>query len=110
MTTLPKGKRRPWIPEKPKHMREVDNASFYNSKRWRALRNYFIQMNPLCSQCERDGNGPTGAQCVDHIKPISMGGSMVSISNLQALCNSCHAIKSGRESAEKRNKIKIYKK
>ena len=110
MPTLPKGKRRPWIPEKPKHMREVDNASFYNSKRWRALRNYFIQMNPLCSQCEGDGNGPTGAQCVDHIKPISMGGSMVSISNLQALCNSCHAIKSGRESAEKRNKIKIYKK
>ena len=110
MPTLPKGKRRPWIPEKPKHMREVDNASFYNSKRWRALRNYFIQMNPLCSQCERDGNGPTGAQCVDHSKPISMGGSMVSISNLQALCNSCHAIKSGRESAEKRNKIKIYKK
>ena len=110
MPTLPKGKRRPWIPEKPKHMREGDNASFYNSKRWRALRNYFIQMNPLCSQCERDGNGPTGAQCVDHIKPISMGGSMVSISNLQALCNSCHAIKSGRESAEKRNKIKIYKK
>ncbi len=44
MPTLPKGKRRPWIPEKPKHMREVDNASFYNSKRWRALRNYFIQI------------------------------------------------------------------
>ena len=72
MPTLPKGKRRPWIPEKPKHMREVDNASFYNSKRWRALRNYFIQKFPLC--------------------------------------NSCHAIKSGKESAEKRNSVKIYKK
>ena len=55
MPTLPKGKRRPWIPEKPKHMREVDNASFYNSKRWRSLRNYFIQMNPLCAQCDREG-------------------------------------------------------
>ena len=109
MPTLPKGKRRPWIPEKPKHMREVDNASFYNSKRWRALRNYFIQMNPLCAQCKREGR-VKGAQCVDHIKNIASGGSMVDIKNLQSLCNSCHAIKSGRESAEKRNIIKIYKK
>ena len=39
-----------------------------------------------------------------------MGGSMVDIKNLQSLCNNCHAIKSGKESAEKRNNIKIYKK
>ena len=90
-------------------MREVDNASFYNSKRWRALRNYFIQKFPLCNICKRKGI-TKGAQCVDHIKPISMGGSMVDQKNLQSLCNSCHAIKSGKESAEKRNSVKIYKK
>ena len=108
MPTLPKGKSRPWIPKKPQHMREVDNASFYNSKRWRALRNYFIQKNPLCAQCKRDGI-ITGAQMVDHIKPITMGGSSVDKKNLQSLCNTCHAKKSGRESAEKRRNIKDYK-
>ncbi len=102
MPTLPKSKDRPWIPKKPQHMREVDNASFYNSKRWRALRNYFIQKNPLCSKCKR------GGQCVDHIKPITMGGSSVDIKNLQTLCNKCHAIKSSKEGAEKRNNVKVY--
>tara|TARA_Y100001973_G_C5109930_1_gene287149 strand:+ start:576 stop:920 length:345 start_codon:yes stop_codon:yes gene_type:complete len=108
MPKLPKAKQRPWIPKKPQHLREVDNASFYNSKRWRALRNYFIQKNPLCAQCKRDGK-VKGAQCVDHIKPISMGGSMIDQKNLQSLCNSCHAKKSGREGAEKRNNVKTYK-
>ena len=107
MPKLPKAKQRPWIPKKPQHLREVDNASFYNSKRWRALRNYFIQKNPLCAQCKREGE-VKGAQCVDHIKPITMGGSMVDQKNLQSLCNSCHAKKSGREAAEKRNSIKTY--
>tara|TARA_R100000655_G_scaffold91646_1_gene132471 strand:- start:61 stop:393 length:333 start_codon:yes stop_codon:yes gene_type:complete len=108
MPTLPKGKKRPWIPEKPKHMREVDNASFYNSKRWRALRNYFIQKNPICKICQSKGIIKS-AQCVDHIKPITIGGSQVDINNLQSLCNSCHAKKSSREGAEKRNNTKIYK-
>ena len=108
MPTLPKSKDRPWIPKKPQHMREVDNASFYNSKRWRALRNYYIQANPLCEKCKRDGI-ITGSQMVDHVVPITMGGSPVDQKNLQSLCNSCHAKKSGRESAEKRKNIKDYK-
>ena len=107
MPTLPKSKDRPWIPKKPQHMREVDNASFYNSKRWRSLRNYYIQMNPCCEQCKRDGT-IKGGFCVDHVKPITMGGSPVDISNLQTLCSKCHAIKSGREGAEKRNNVKVY--
>ena len=110
MPNLPKSKRRPWMPDKPNHMREVDNASFYNSRRWRAISKYFRKKNPLCIQCERDGTGPTPSACVDHIKPISMYGMGVAtdIKNLQALCLKCHAKKSGRESAEIR-KVKIYK-
>ena len=107
MPNLPKSRQRPWIPKKPQHLREVDNASFYNSKRWRALRNYYIQANPLCEQCKRDGH-VTAAQCVDHLTPISMGGSMVDIKNLQSLCNTCHNKKSAREAVEKRKKIKTY--
>ena len=97
------------MPEKQNHMREVDNSSFYNSRRWRSISKTFRKRNPLCAQCTRDGNGPTPSACVDHIKPISMGGSMVSTKNLQSLCNSCHAKKSGKESSEMRNNIKDYK-
>jgi len=107
MPNLPKSRQRPWIPKKPQHLREVDNASFYNSKRWRALRNYYIQTNPLCAQCKRD-NKVTAAQCVDHVKAISIGGSMVDINNLQSLCNNCHNKKSAREAVDKRGKIKTY--
>jgi len=46
---------------------------------------------------------------VDHIRQISLGGSMVSTRNLQSLCNRCHAKKSGKESSEMRNNIKDYK-
>ena len=108
MPKLPTGKSRPWIPKKPTHMREVDNTSFYNSKRWRSLRNYFIQKSPLCEHCKRDGV-ITGAQMVDHIKPITMGGSPVDQKNLQSLCTSCHNSKSGKESAEKRSTQREYK-
>ena len=111
MPTLPKGKQRPWMPVKTNHMRDVDNSSFYNSRRWRSISKTFRKRNPLCAQCSRDGNGPTPATVCDHIKPISQYGMGVAtdIKNLQALCNSCHAKKSGRESSEMRN-TKIYDK
>lgn len=35
--------------------------------------------------------------CVDHIKRIEDGGAKWDWSNLQTLCNSCHARKSGQE-------------
>ena len=108
MPTLPKSKQRPWIPKKPQHMRDVDNASFYNSRRWRSISKSFRKRNPLCAQCKRDGL-ISSAQCVDHIKPISQYGMGVAtdIKNLQSLCNSCHAKKSSREGAEMR-KTKVY--
>ena len=109
MPKLPVSKKRPWIPAKPKHMREVDNASFYNSRRWRSISKTYRKNHPLCVKCEREGV-IKASECVDHITPISMGGSMVSTFNLQALCNSCHAKKSAREGFERRNNVKIYKK
>ena len=107
MPKLPTAKQRPWIPKRPQHMREVDNASFYNSKRWRSLRNYFIQLNPVCISCKRKGT-IKGASVVDHIVPITMGGSPIDTKNLQSLCKKCHDSKSGKESAEKRNNTRVY--
>jgi 5-methylcytosine-specific restriction protein A len=45
---------------------------------------------------------------VDHIKPVSIGGSRLEQSNLQTLCNSCHNKKSANESVEYRKGIKEY--
>ena len=107
MPTLPKGKNRPWIPKRPQHMREVDNASFYNSMRWRKLRKFFLKRNPICRMCDYIGIKKS-AEMVDHIIPISKGGHEIDMKNLQSLCNSCHAKKSAREGHEKRI-TKIYK-
>ena len=107
MPTLPKGKRRPWIPKKERRTPQHDNSQFYQSKQWRMLRRYYIKSNPLCEQCSRE-NKTTAGQCVDHIKPISLGGNRIDESNLQTLCNSCHAKKSAAEGVEYRKGIKDY--
>ena len=106
MPRLPKSKEMPWLPKIKKHLRQVDNASFYNSKRWRSLRAYYIQSHPLCAECNRNGI-TTGAKVVDHIKPITMGGSPIDIRNLQILCEPCHNSKSGREGVAYRKSLKI---
>ena len=108
MPNLPKSRKRPWIPEKPKHERQFNNQKFYSSKQWRALRNYFIQKNPLCAQCKRNGI-TKGGQVIDHIKPIRLGGHPTAESNLQTLCNKWHDNKSGMEGSEYRKGIKAYK-
>lgn len=104
MASFPKTKHRPWIPKKdrsyglkPKSRSTDDMVKFYHSKRWKSLRNYYFSMNPLCEECERSGYIIEGRE-VDHIQPMRLGGSALSINNLQTLCKSCHARKSGRES------------
>jgi len=105
MPSFPKSKKRPWIPTKQRDTKGLrpftrstdEHIAFYNSKQWRSLRNYYRQMNPLCELCEKEGY-IIPAQCVDHIKPMRFGGSKTSLDNLQSLCNSCHATKTGRES------------
>ena len=107
MANFPKSKSRPWIPKRerePFFKRSSDNAiKFYNSKRWRSLRQYFFSMNPLCNTCKQAGYTTPGTD-VDHITPIRLGGQPYSIKNLQTLCKSCHARKSGKEVYEKKYK------
>ena len=110
MPKLPKAKERPWIPKKPKFHREFDNASFYNSKRWRSLRKYFLKKNPLCKRCKGStGVGAVAATICDHIIPISQGGSPIDLKNLQSLCENCHNRKSAQEGHQWRKRIKKYK-
>tara|TARA_R100000656_G_scaffold32743_1_gene28292 strand:+ start:4057 stop:4392 length:336 start_codon:yes stop_codon:yes gene_type:complete len=110
MPTFPKKKIRPWIPVRKKGSREsiikstdIQNnfQSFYNSKRWRSLRNYYLSMNPLCKTCEEAGYCEPGTD-IDHVIPLRLGGTN-NLDNLQTLCRSCHARKSGAEAHVKSN-------
>jgi len=59
---------------------------------------------PLCALCLAGGT-PTPAVCVDHIVPITSGGTNDG-SNLQALCAGCHSRKTRVENVERRGRYK----
>lgn len=71
---------------------------FYNSRTWKRMRIMHLNSEPLCRDCG------TAAQMVDHIQPIHLGGEPLDDSNLQSLCNQCHAKKRGAEGAARRKK------
>lgn len=96
MPKLNSSRPRAWIKKRKRVAAITDNSNFYNSRQWRRLRQYVMQMNPLCKYCKEKGIIKAG-ECIDHIIPIRFGGDKLSISNLQTLCNSCHAVKSGKE-------------
>ncbi len=56
---------------------------------WRRIRERYIQLHPLCEQCEKDGHLNI-AEEVHHILPLSEGGTHDE-QNLMALCKSCHS-------------------
>ena len=66
---------------------------------WTKLRNAFIQENPLCVECLKEGvTNPENIE-IDHIEPISGVNDprRLDWSNLQALCRSHHKRKTDRE-------------
>lgn len=84
---------------KKKAMKEYNRMrpsahKIYFTSAWRNLREYFLSKNPLCIECAKAGY-VTEAQVVDHIKPVSEGGEMLDINNLQPLCAACHNKKHG---------------
>lgn len=94
MPTEPKGKSRPWI-TKVKPFSQFNRDFNYQDPRWRKLSVLKRRANPLCEDCQEKGI-TKASQMVDHIKPISKGGGAWAWDNLRALCNHCHAIKTGK--------------
>lgn len=60
-------------------------------KRWQKIRAMHLAREPLCRECRKRGLVVPATE-VDHILPLSHGGSHAS-DNLQSLCKSCHSKK-----------------
>lgn len=58
---------------------------------WQRLRAHVLAGEPLCRHCAREGRVVVATE-VDHIVPRAQGGSDA-LTNLQALCKSCHSRK-----------------
>lgn len=102
MPNLPRsGVKYPWMKsniKEGKRQTEKENE-FYHTSQWRKIREYVLKREPLCRQCMKDKR-IRAANIVDHIIPVSKGGSIYDTRNLQPLCDSCHARKSGKEAHE----------
>ena len=116
MPKLPDKKSRPWIPKRERKTEAFkstgsrssgDMRQFYSSVAWKSLRNYKIQLNPLCENCESKGLTEPARE-IDHIEAIKDGGKNLSLRNLQSLCRSCHASKSAKEGHARRYTKKHY--
>lgn len=97
------GKKRNWRGVSDKVAK--DKAEIYNSREWKELRIAKLRANPLCEQCQKDGEAvgiPGGyirsATCVHHIVPIETARTKDEMKrlafdehNLMALCLACHA-------------------
>ena len=102
---------RPWnkySEDKPRNERKPaygitrHHTPEYHTKRWKLLRQAYLNRYPICAMCDKV-NRVTAATVVDHITPISEGGDIWDEGNLQALCARCHRIKTNKE-ISKRNK------
>ncbi|MBK8195940.1 MAG: HNH endonuclease, partial [Lewinellaceae bacterium] len=79
-----------WLPDsKPFGRMYRGNNALYNSARWRRFSEAYKRNNPLCSV--EGCNNPTAY--TDHIQPISVGGAVWDMDNIQPLCISCNASK-----------------
>ena len=82
-----------------------DKQEIYNSREWKELRIQKLRANPLCEQCQKDGEAAgilggyiRSATCVHHIVPIEtaktkdeMKRLAFDVNNLRSLCFACHA-------------------
>lgn len=71
------------------HSRGYNNA-------WRKYRDRYLKEHPLCVMCMLN-RIIQPATVVDHILPVNRGGDFWLASNHQALCASCHGIKTATE-------------
>lgn len=97
MATITRVNRQVGSKPKPKQRCKTETRQVHDSRLWRDnIRPIFLKQNPLCVQCEAEGNVREATE-VDHIKPIANGGARYDANNLQALCKHHHSKKTAQE-------------
>lgn len=97
MATLPKPKRRSYLPAK-EQKKGTSDQNFYNSTRWRKTSIAYRKQQPLCEVCLKGLEHICTADVVDHIVPIEQGGSQFNPDNHMGMCHKHHNRKRGLES------------
>lgn len=85
-------------PQQPQRDRRASSAQRGYGYRWQKARAYFLQANPLCVECEREGRCEPATE-VDHIVPHRGDTRLFwDAANWQGLCKRHHSQKtaSGR--------------
>ncbi len=78
----------------------ASQSGFYNTSRWKKLRNFIIKNEPLCRECLTQGR-MIPAYVVDHIIPVDDAPDLAyDEENLQPLCSRCHRVKTNRDSGK----------
>ena len=76
-----------------------EHNKLYSSYKWKVFRLNYLKRHPLCIECKKI-DITMRATVIDHIVPITRGGSAWDENNMQPLCSVHHAKKTGRESNE----------
>lgn len=70
--------------------KDKEFMSLYSSARWKVLRKYKLQLNPLCEMCAEQGQ-VVPAQVVHHkVEAKDRPDLFYDLDNLQSLCDACH--------------------
>jgi 5-methylcytosine-specific restriction endonuclease McrA len=89
------------LPKPPTYANRIardPTLAFYNSAEWRNLRSAIMrERGRTCQKCGQPADRP---YC-DHIEEIRDGGASLDPQNIQVLCASCHAFKTGRARARR---------
>jgi 5-methylcytosine-specific restriction protein A len=93
---MPQQLRPRWQQLQPKHRpATTGNTRRLQGDTWMRLRAKVLADEPRCRPCLEAGR-PTLAEEVDHIQPLSEGGTHDRV-NLQGICRDCHKAKTDEE-------------
>ena len=96
--------------DKDKSHYDKEHIIFYNSKRWKRLRDLTLRSHPLCVRCKKTDR-LVSATAVDHLLVFSTRDDPLATDtdNLYSLCYTCHAIVTNREMYMKYKWLQRYK-
>ena len=91
-----------------REIRDEAGRHWYQSARWRKLRERILSIDPLCRHCMARESRPVPATEVDHID--RHGGDAIKFwsgRNLQPLCAPCHARKTTIERGHRVSRLPV---